>query len=404
MGARGIQGEATRIRSIGTVIVAIAFVLGTLAVGAGSSSAVAQSAGPTVQCADGAGGGPVYVTDSGLRVADNDSAADRAYPAFPDAETVVLDSEGYDAVSVSAAGQSTLRLEERNESLTCLASVNATEHDVTIAPRGAPNVTLTGSFEGFAFADVDFDAADEADLASEANESVSVIVHDTGLSRGETVAIESLHSDAVDVEVTADGAGNLSIELPTGEHELTLTTPDSGDGGGGLPPPPPDDGEPASFEVSDLALDDERVEVGETVTVTATVTNVGDEPGSHNLVLGVDGTVVEEASVTLDGGESKTVSLSTTLDAAGKVELTVDGETVGTVAVTDPGESDDGAGSSDSADGEHGDDSGESGESDDGDDSSDPGDGRNEGDGMPGFGAVLVLFALTVATVGLVRR
>lgn len=63
---------------------------------------------------------------------------------------------------------------------------------------------------------------------------------------------------------------------------------------------------PAEFEVSNLDVNPEEVEPGQTVTVTVDVQNVGGRRGTHELKLIVDGLVEESKDVTLDGGEHTT--------------------------------------------------------------------------------------------------
>jgi hypothetical protein len=67
---------------------------------------------------------------------------------------------------------------------------------------------------------------------------------------------------------------------------------------------------PAEFVLSNLAVSPTTVETGETVTVSVTVTNVGEEAGSHTAELLVDGSKVDEETVTLVGGASETIEFT----------------------------------------------------------------------------------------------
>ena len=87
----------------------------------------------------------------------------------------------------------------------------------------------------------------------------------------------------------------------------------------GLAPIP----EPAEFRVSNLAVGPETVEPGETVTITVEVQNVGKEKGTHELELIIDGLVEQCESVTLDGGETTSVSffVQKAIESSYSVEL-----------------------------------------------------------------------------------
>ncbi|MFB6133442.1 MAG: CARDB domain-containing protein [Halanaeroarchaeum sp.] len=64
---------------------------------------------------------------------------------------------------------------------------------------------------------------------------------------------------------------------------------------------------------------------GETLTVRATVTNVGGAEGAFQIPLSVDGSTVDVATGTLAPGASSTVELSTTVSSPGTRTLVLDG-------------------------------------------------------------------------------
>ncbi|MEF8886741.1 MAG: hypothetical protein V5A30_02970 [Haloarculaceae archaeon] len=66
---------------------------------------------------------------------------------------------------------------------------------------------------------------------------------------------------------------------------------------------------PATLTVSALAVDRDRVDPGETVTVTATVRNDADRPGRTNLTVARDGTAVERRTLHLNAGGERAVSV-----------------------------------------------------------------------------------------------
>jgi beta-lactamase superfamily II metal-dependent hydrolase len=79
----------------------------------------------------------------------------------------------------------------------------------------------------------------------------------------------------------------------------------------------------AEFEVSSLNVSPAKVRPGETVTIAAEVRNVGEEKGTYELGLIINGIVEQSESITLDGGETASVSFFVEKDIEGfySVEL-----------------------------------------------------------------------------------
>ena len=71
---------------------------------------------------------------------------------------------------------------------------------------------------------------------------------------------------------------------------------------------------PAEFEVSNLVVSPLEVEPGEEVTISATVTNVGEKSGSYTVEIDLDDVVVYTEMVTINGGESTSVIFTVTKD------------------------------------------------------------------------------------------
>ncbi|WP_340098639.1 hypothetical protein [Salinibaculum salinum] len=102
---------------------------------------------------------------------------------------------------------------------------------------------------------------------------------------------------------------------------------------------PPDEPAAANFTV-EIASVNESVAAGETLDVTATVTNVGSGEGEANVTLGVDGREVDSETVTLGAGENETVALTYETDEndTGERNVTVatpDDSATTTVEVTE---------------------------------------------------------------------
>jgi len=75
--------------------------------------------------------------------------------------------------------------------------------------------------------------------------------------------------------------------------------------------------EPASFQVTDLVLDQTWVQVGESVQISVNVTNVGDKAGNHSVTLTIDDEPIATKTVQLSGAESATLDFTATIITEG---------------------------------------------------------------------------------------
>ncbi|GAB3020258.1 right-handed parallel beta-helix repeat-containing protein [Natronobiforma cellulositropha] len=103
----------------------------------------------------------------------------------------------------------------------------------------------------------------------------------------------------------------------------------------------PDDDEPGDEPEADLSLVDASVSEtdvveGDDVTITADVENAGDAAGEYTAALEIDGSGVATETVSVDAGETESVSFTHAFDTAGAYDVTVDGVEAGTVSVTEP--------------------------------------------------------------------
>ncbi|MFW0859741.1 MAG: CARDB domain-containing protein, partial [Dehalococcoidia bacterium] len=67
---------------------------------------------------------------------------------------------------------------------------------------------------------------------------------------------------------------------------------------------------PPGFEAANLKISPAEVAPGQPVNISVEVRNVGEERGTHNVVLRVDGNVEGSQEIALEGGETKTVSFT----------------------------------------------------------------------------------------------
>lgn len=84
---------------------------------------------------------------------------------------------------------------------------------------------------------------------------------------------------------------------------------------------------PADFECSSLSISPTEVGIGETVNITILITNTGEQSGSYQVILEIDGVAEVDSEVDIDAGDSEQVSFSISRDTAGIYSVDVNGLT-----------------------------------------------------------------------------
>lgn len=111
------------------------------------------------------------------------------------------------------------------------------------------------------------------------------------------------------LSLAPDGTTEVSFTVPTtdlapGNYDYEVATSDDAAGKGVVVLQPP------TFEMKDLT-GAETVPRGDTAVLNATVSNTGDVAGTEALALLHEGEIVDETTVSLDSGETTTVTFTT---------------------------------------------------------------------------------------------
>jgi len=102
--------------------------------------------------------------------------------------------------------------------------------------------------------------------------------------------------------------GRITLSLYPAEWEISYVLPIIG---------------PALFRVSDLTVNPAEVEVGNEVTISVVLANIGEEEGSYTLALEINDVIDGSKTVTLDAGASTTVHFEVTKGEAGTYEVEI---------------------------------------------------------------------------------
>ncbi|MFW5953645.1 MAG: CARDB domain-containing protein, partial [Candidatus Natronoplasma sp.] len=85
---------------------------------------------------------------------------------------------------------------------------------------------------------------------------------------------------------------------------------------------------PAEFEVSNLRVDTSTIEPGNEFKLTIDVTNIGDETGEYTVNFYLDSEHIGSETVTVDGGETVTVTHIHTINEPGEYDVSVEEERI----------------------------------------------------------------------------
>ncbi|WP_425491910.1 CARDB domain-containing protein [Natrinema longum] len=134
---------------------------------------------------------------------------------------------------------------------------------------------------------------------------------------------------AVDTHVAQPGTETFTVTVEYADNETESGQSAGGSGGSGS-------STAASIEPSSFNVSPTTVSAGETVTATATYRNVGDAAESMTTSLTVDGTVVDQRTITIAPGETGTVSFERPMEWTGAYDIGIQGAGSASVTVEGP--------------------------------------------------------------------
>jgi len=184
-----------------------------------------------------------------------------------------------------------------------ILSINPIQADIGEEVTVSVRVTNTGDLEGTYAIDLVVDGE---------------VVHT------KMVTLDGGNSVTVPLTVSVNNPGTYTISVNGAVGKFTVKGPS-------VPPEP----KPALLTASNLTISPAEVEIGETVTISVMVTNIGDLSGSYEAVFKIDDTVVATEDVTLDGRASRQVTFTISRNTAATYAISVN-DLQGTLVVNAP--------------------------------------------------------------------
>lgn len=134
-----------------------------------------------------------------------------------------------------------------------------------------------------------------------------------------SITLNAGDNQVVSFTVVKESAGTYTIELGGLVGTFTVTPA------------------PARFVLGELTITPTNAKTGELITISIPISNTGGTEGTYPLVLKLNGAVDATKNVTLNAGETKTVTFTVTKDIAGAYIVDINGK-LSQVNVTAPGQ------------------------------------------------------------------
>jgi len=193
-----------------------------------------------------------------------------------------------------------------NQELTAVAEIVQPEEGETLDERTA---FINVEDESEAFFDVSGLDPQTATVEEGAEVEISATVENIGDQNGTQDVTLEVDGTTDSQELTLAGGASetvtFTVDAPSaGSYTHTVSTDDDEVAGALTVEEPP---APAEFQIVSISPQETTVDQGDTVTVSATVENVGDQEGTQDVTLDIDG-ISQSQSLTLAGGETGSVS------------------------------------------------------------------------------------------------
>jgi len=137
---------------------------------------------------------------------------------------------------------------------------------------------------------------------------VAIFKIDGIVTQTKQVTIDGHDSRTITFQVAPEVAGEHNISIGTESRSLQVKKPLAR----------------TAFTISDLSISPRRLITEESVTISVTVSNIGDLPGAYELALKLDGHVIDTKEVSLNGKESRQVRFILSRDTPGTYIVSFD--------------------------------------------------------------------------------
>lgn len=229
-------------------------------------------------------------------------------------QTVSISVPSQQATRVSGVNFESVDIELQNDDAQFSVSINSHSSRPSSVPSDPADVSVKGYLE------VNTQSISDEDISQATLRFRLSSSRLSQFSSPENVVLYRYHDGAwQELETTYVGEQN-------GEHAFSAVTPGFSVFAIGEKQP--------DISVSSADLSQSAITTGESVELTAQVTNDGNGQGTYPVELTVNGEVVQTKEVTVSAGESTTVTFSYTPSEAGSYEISINDASAGTLEVS----------------------------------------------------------------------
>ncbi|MDZ7730424.1 MAG: carboxypeptidase-like regulatory domain-containing protein [Natrialbaceae archaeon] len=238
--------------------------------------------------------------------------------------TLTAARTGYDTASENVSVLANATVQQNFTLQASVTSINLTLASTDLDVGDVTNATVTASYSNGTTADVTglgpTLVSTNSSVAEAFAGNMTVLANGSG-----TASITTTYEGQSDSE-------NVSVSAAAPPPPPPPPPPTGGGGGGGGPGTLPGE---AEFVIIDASVSNETVVINETVTIEALIENVGDASGEFTAELEINGSVVDQREISVDDGDTQTVTFTTQFAEVGKYHIAVSGVEAGVVTVID---------------------------------------------------------------------
>jgi hypothetical protein len=152
--------------------------------------------------------------------------------------------------------------------------------------------------------------------------SISAVITNTGDLTGSHELSIKLNGELIEIkDIALDGGESQTVIFDVNHEAIGVHEANIGELSAIFTVQEPK--APATFSISSLTVNAAEFNLGDSIEISALITNTGDLTGSYDATMEMDDTIIESKQVTLDGGKDTTINFNVTPQSIGEHSVNI---------------------------------------------------------------------------------